>query len=354
MRCFSPLTRSASHALLSSAALLVSGLACQAFTDLLLPPATAVGGADSSIPTSVPSLVPTVQGNATCPDLTADILKAANYGSSTGDDLGATQGSSHEATYLTTYLVLGDHIGTPFLESVPAEFQDEQADAQAQQRTWDYFTALIPADQRRMLTAYVVITDGRDDILGAVTQVRSPDRWALEIDIKDAEDPYDLTYTLLHEFAHLLTLNADQVTPSLAVFNSPEDADVFEREAAACPRYFPGEGCSQPGSYLNTFYEQFWTDLYAQWSAIDQEPDLDTYQERLREFYRKHRDRFVSEYAATSPEEDIAETWAYFVLSRKPNGDHKSEDKILFFYKYPELMRLREQILSNLCTNFPE
>ena len=36
----------------------------------------------------------------------------------------------------------------------------------------------------------------------------------------------------------------------------------------------------------------------------------------VHQLYRGHRDRFVREYAATSPEEDIAETYSAWALGR--------------------------------------
>ena len=30
----------------------------------------------------------------------------------------------------------------------------------------------------------------------------------------------------------------------LAIFNNPEDDDIYFQEVSACPNYFPGEGCA--------------------------------------------------------------------------------------------------------------
>jgi hypothetical protein len=54
----------------------------------------------------------------------------------------------------------------------------------------------------------------------------------------------------------------------------------------------------------------------------------------------------------TNPEEDIAESWSFFILSPKPAGNTIAEQKILFFYNYSELVQLRNEILNNLCTAF--
>ena len=51
----------------------------------------------------------------------------------------------------------------------------------------------------------------------------------------------------------------------------------------------------------------------------------------------------------TSPAEDIAESWSYFVLKPRPTGNTIADQKVLYFYDFPELITLREQIARNLC-----
>jgi hypothetical protein len=238
---------------------------------------------------------------------------------------------------------------------VSSDLQDEQQDTSTHQRVWDYFTALIPEERRGMVAEYSIFTDGRGGSLAAVVQTFSdPDLWALEVDFADTTDPFDLTFTLVHEFGHLLTLGPDQVPPSLAVFNNPDDDNIYLEEVSACPQYFPGEGCANPDSYINAFYDQFWVDIHDEWNAINLEEDEDVYYERLDRFYEKYQDQFVTDYAATNPEEDMAESWAFFVLGPQPLGDTIAGQKMLFFYQYPELVELRARILDNLCRIFPE
>ena len=45
----------------------------------------------------------------------------------------------------------------------------------------------------------------------------------------------------------------------------------------------------------------------------------------------------------------VAETFAYFVYSPKPTGNTIKDQKILFFYNYPEFVQARDQILNNTC-----
>jgi hypothetical protein len=60
----------------------------------------------------------------------------------------------------------------------------------------------------------------------------------------------------------------------------------------------------------------------------------------------------VTEYAASNPSEDLAESFTAFVLQEKPTkstvGFIHSDQKILFFYDFPELVEIRDFIRSNL------
>ena len=93
---------------------------------------------------------------------------------------------------------------------------------------------------------------------------------------------------------------------------------------------------------------------YDEWNQINLEEDEDLYYEKLDDFYSKYEDQFLTDYSATNPAEDIAESFGFFVFADKPDGDRIAEQKILFFYQYPELVELRTKILNNVCVNFPQ
>jgi len=298
----------------------------------------------------VTETAPTIASLKVCPLITDHIMEIAT---SSGDDLGKEL--LEEEVYLVTYKVSGNELSDPKYEDASSDLQDEQGDTFAHQKVWDYFLALIPPDRRETVAEYSIFTDGQGGTLAAVTQTQSdPHLWSLDVDIADISNTYDLTYTLVHEFGHLLTLGPDQVPPSLAVFNNPEDDNVYLNEVSACPQYFPGEGCANSDSYINAYFDQFWGDIHEEWNTINLEDDEDLYYERLDDFYKKYQDQFVTDYAVTNPEEDMAESWAFFVLGPKPTGKTIAEEKALFFYQYPELVELRLQILNNLCESFPK
>lgn len=254
-----------------------------------------------------------------------------------------------EEKTLVTYRVQGDQLLEPELAPVAGDLQALQADTETQQRVWAYFAQLIPREQRTFLTSYVVFTDGPEEVLAFVTpETDDPTKWLLAVDIADSNNPEDLTFTLIHEFTHLLTLNNEQVPANQELALQPDNQELYEQAAAACPAYFPGEGCSQPRSYINQFYQRFWADIYAEWQAIGELENEDQQAAAAETFYTSRQDQFVSDYAASSPEEDIAESFATFILKPKPTGDSIADQKVAFFYEFPELVKLRSQMTGRL------
>jgi hypothetical protein len=332
--------------------LVVTSLACKAATDFFVDEPVAPVTKEPALTEPSLEAVPSAEATSSalvCPAVTDKILEDATqfYEEDSGDE----HREQPEERYLVTYSVSGDRISNPYFEDVPADLTGFQKDEATQREIWNYFSTLIPAPDRSSLVEYSVVTDGVGNVLAAVSQtVYDPALWALEVDIRDSSDKLNLTYTLIHEYAHLLTLGPDQVTPSEAVFNNPDDNDIFSAEVKACPDYFPGEGCSHSDSYINAFFKRFWADIYPEWQDINLIEDNQAYYKALDDFYYKYEDQFVTSYAATNPEEDIAEAFTFFVLTPRPKGDTIAKEKILFFYAYPELVQLRDEINSGICS----
>lgn len=308
--------------LVAISAILLSSLACATIMGEDLPENTvpelpATQSPNVEIPTELPIEA------VSCPVITDQIVEMNSTvlveGEAETMDFGARD--EDNTTYIVTYAVSGNEITDPAYEDVPADLHDEQDDTAAHQKLWDYFAALIPLENRASLSNFSVMTDGEDNVLAAVAQTYAdPTLWGLEVDIADTQDYYYLSYTLIHEFAHLLTLGADQVPPSEAIFNNPDDNDVYLDEVSACPNFFPGEGCANADSYINLYYDQFWADIYEEWNIINLEEDDEVYYQRLDDFYYKYQDQFLTDYASTHPAEDIAESFSFFVFSEKTRG----------------------------------
>jgi len=338
--------------------LLFASLACRAATRLIIPDTPTPVPTATFIPTVTPTLIPTITPTiaaplASCPLVTSKIINDATSSNETA--LNGASTSNKDVTYIVQYQVSGDEIKNPHFESVPNKYKTEQKDFAAHEEIWKFFTRLIPANQRALLDSFSIFTDGKYNILAAVNQSdKSPYNWELNVDFADTSDKPALTFTLLHEFGHLLTLNSNQEQVSQAIYQNPDSEKIYNREVAACPQYFTGEGCSKPDSYINQFFDRFWLDFYAEWQKIDQIKNEDTKQSKLDDFYKTYQDQFLTDYAPTSPAEDIAESWAFFILAPKPEDNSIANEKILFFYEYPELVQLREQILSNVCGEFQQ
>jgi len=248
---------------------------------------------------------------------------------------------------LVTYDVNGNDISSPNYESVSSDLTDYQNDTATQEMIWEYYTAMIPEEARSVLVGYKITTDGQGGTLAMVEQ--SPDdptAWMLDVDIADTEDLRDLTYTLIHEYGHILTLNENQLNIDEDIFYNPDDEDLYAAAEASCSTYFPGEGCAKTSSYIYLFFDEFWSGFYDEWDETQYIEDDDAYYEALDDFYYKYEDQFVTDYAATNVGEDIAESWTFFIISEEPAGDTIAEEKVLFFYQFPELVALREEIVA--------
>lgn len=62
---------------------------------------------------------------------------------------------------------------------------------------------------------------------------------------------------------------------------------------------------------------------------------------------RQSDNDFITEYAANSSTEDIAETFVYFVENDKPTEVGVKYEKVRFLYNYPELVKIRTSLRAS-------
>ncbi len=331
--------------------------------EALQPSPTPLEKVPQSSPTPEPTLGPTAEptlraicstGNcaSACIDKLNTFLGSIGKPGSPPRSAFGHQGSQVQQTILVIYNVNGDTITSPQLtDKLSAAFIPYQQDTATQAKIWQYFITVIPLEKRQEINHYIIFTDGVGGVLASVEETANDtEHWGLGVDILDSANPRELTYTLLHEFGHLLTLNSGEVTPDPKVLSHPDNWQVYQQQAATCPQYMANNGCSKPDSYMNLFFQEFWPKIYPQWEKINAEKDQRNYLALLGQFYFSYRGQFVSEYAVTSPVEDIAETWARFVLGPKPVGNDIASQKVLFFYGFPELVDLRTHIANGICS----
>ena len=211
---------------------------------------------------------------------------------------------------------------------VPADTDPDVA--KRAEAIWNRFVQLIPVEQRTMLAGFELMGP---DYGGAHVYPtdNDPSRWIMGV--APMEDAKELDYVLIHEFAHLLSLNAKEVPPS--------DGSA----ADSCPTYFTGEGCALQGSTMAEFVAKFWP--AERLAELQKATETEDY-EAMDAFYQKHQDEFVTDYAATNPGEDLAEVFTHFVINDRPTGNTIADQKVEMLWNDASLVELRSQIRANM------
>ena len=232
-----------------------------------------------------------------------------------------------EAT-LTTYRINGDELIKIRDHEVSSNLLGYQQDEAKHLAMFDFYTKLIPAEHRDRIVEFEVFY-GNNDLAGFVAPINDDDlsRWKMGLAIEASTDISSedfnsfFTFLTLHEFGHVLTLNESQV-------------NVFQGN---CSAYHTGEGCSNSNSYINQLFELGWADI-----APNGEGGED--------LYNRYSDRFVSDYAATNPGEDIAEVFATFIIEGRKGGNSIADQKVNQLFERPELVSLRNKIINQSTT----
>jgi hypothetical protein len=201
------------------------------------------------------------------------------------------------------------------------------------QKIWDLVQHMIPPEIiEKYVSKYEVFLD---DFAGAYVypDESNPGKWVLGVNFESAKDKEYITPTIVHEFFHILTLNAEQVDASVPPESCPIRVELYE-------------GCANADSYIGAFFPTFWDAIYDQYLSMG--IDDPTNQELVAQFYNMFPDQFVSDYAATNIAEDMAESGMLFVVKDPPSEDSIASQKILFFFNYPELVALRDYTRAKL------
>ena len=202
---------------------------------------------------------------------------------------------------------------------------------------WEITRSVIPSSLTSRVHE-VVFYRNEDNVTDAYVENLYTDRndiWRLAINFANYEaDPDFATAAelMIHEFGHIISLNETQVLPFDTV--------------TECITFVTLEGCPREESYYQSNIDDFWTEELLE-LALDAESSSDQ-EAAVAEYYEAYEDYFVSEYAATNPGEDWAETFTVFVLKARPTGWSIAEQKVRSLYSYPELIDLRDQIRLNL------
>lgn len=244
-------------------------------------------------------------------------------------------GSSGEE--ITLYKVDGDQIIKVKDFDVKGAELELQKDVQKHQEIWNLVKKIVPLSHRSKMSDFLIYAGANSGTAGFVVETNADlSKWKMGIAIDIAYDGgfnagNELSYTIIHEFGHILTLDNTQL-----------DASVSQND---CANYYPGEGCARSNSYINKLFSNYWAGIHGEHQDAMNEGD-----DALRQFYDKYQSHFVTDYAATNPGEDIAEVFAFFVTKPdRPSGNAVSDQKINLLYDHPELVTLRNEIRNNLA-----
>lgn len=203
----------------------------------------------------------------------------------------------------------------------------------AHQQYLDQLYRIMPDQYDDAIDEFVVFRSDSDDV-GAYVETTIPytNDWRYGVSEDEVqEDPEsDASIELMvHEFAHIFSF--DQVF-TLNQFDSD------------CHSYFEDDLCYRKGTYLGDFIAEFWN--------YQMLTDLESVKEGVgltqAEFYEQYADQFVSDYAATDPAEDFAESFVWYAYGRIAPRGSVADMKIEFFDRYPYVQDLAKDIESEL------
>lgn len=198
---------------------------------------------------------------------------------------------------------------------------------------WTRFAELFPAAIRPEVEIFVPIDAEASNGIDGAMQTFDFDntRYYMALATDGSVAPAELDRTMIHEFAHLLSLRTSQI---------PRDDNA---DATNCATYLTGDGCAPAGSYLAEFVAAFWP------GQVEDPTDGDA-----ETRFNASTDTYVTEYAATNQSEDLAETFAEWVLAAtSPTGETVVQQKLRFFDDFPAAVELRAGIRLRMGLDQP-
>lgn len=99
---------------------------------------------------------------------------------------------------------------------------------------------------------------------------------------------------------------------------------------------------------VESFTKQFWSDDDFNHQASQQGQSNERARVLREKYYEENINRFASEYATFSPEEDFAETFLEFVLNDQLLNDDEVYQKIAFFQQFSKLKKIRDRMRNSL------
>lgn len=178
------------------------------------------------------------------------------------------------------------------------------------QRIWTLALDTLPTDALHQVRQLNIVTDGPARTLAMVHRSTTErDSWILSVDPSESRDV--LQRTMVHELAHLYTLGEDDLTS----------------QRNNCAGVLIEIGCARSQSALADFAERFWPGV--------------------AEPARYSSELYVTQYAADSVHEDLAETFMSWVYADKADS-HTIAAKYDWFANIDRFVTARTEIQAKL------
>ena len=227
----------------------------------------------------------------------------------------SVRSSDHAAR--STEPIRYEDAGLTLLASYPIAHGDPVDDAKLTARdraVWAIVVATLPEQGRDTIRQLNVVSDGVNGTLAMVHRSTvDSSTWVLSID--PAESREVLVSTLVHEYGHMLTLRSEDLKSAAASRDSCKGVRIEI-------------GCASAGSALAAWHDEFWAN-----TAEPTPPDAK---------------RFVSDYAASSVHEDLAESFMAWTLNQVRHPTPAISERFAFFAARPEFVQARDEITAKL------
>lgn len=187
------------------------------------------------------------------------------------------------------------------------------------QKLWDLVCSILPQESRRKITRFRLFTDGAGGTIAQATPLQTESgqldnrRFCLSLDPNDVfdetgalRDRSALVWALVREYGRVLLEDETQVDLSAADTGDP--AGFVE------------------DSFRERFYQRFQ-------GASDADGDSA---------------RYVCPEAVQDFSQDIAATFAVFLLGEEPQGDSLAEEKLRFFWQEETMVSLRAAVRETI------
>ena len=247
--------------------------------------------------------------------------------------------SSASETNITSYTVNKNNTIT-FSKNYPVSLPQDiiyQQKTDIHMAIWEDIKKIISSTYLAYLQQFIIFNGEKNRVGGYVSSRDSQlKKWDIGIAINLIGKSIALFnyytikqshYIITHEFAHLLSLNGDQI-----------DTNISKN---ACTTVYIFNACAKETSYIYAFYKDFWKDNETKWKG-----------KTAKEIHKENLTSFTGEYAATAVYEDFAESFAYFVLVKNiPPLLPTSlgyDKKAHFFNRYEKTKNMKTTIRTNL------